>query len=1151
MRDLTRARTIAIAFIGALFATATAEQAQAQNAVITGKVASLFGQAIEGANVYINDLNVSVPTNAQGEYTISIAPSRASGQQMTIRVRALGFSPDARPIKITAGSQTVNFSLKQDINRLDEIVVTGSVEGTERAKVPFSVARLSSEDIPVPALDPLRALAGKVAGVRIAQTSGFPGTTPEIMMRGPKSINGTNRTVGPLLIVDGVILHVGSLEELGGLDIESVEVVKGAAGASLYGSQAANGVIVIKTKRGHNSEGVRFSARTEYGISDVNSLDYGQPVNHHLQLDETGTRFCIGGSGNASPCSRTQDFMQEIMRINNVNADTTRTPLGFQFNAPAAAGSELLNLYQAQIWPNRYYNSFAAVATQNPITINSIDASGKAAGVRFFVSASNQSDGGAVKELKGQQQRRGRVNLDYDVRNDVTLAVSMLYDQATTDLRSGGSSNGGIFGQITRGAPAGMDYSRRDTLGRRLVRGGGSGIRGSGNGAGTLLYDMENLVNGQEAERFVGNMSANYFPTDWFTLEGAFAYDNRQRTNKNWEVKGYRTFIQQTSDNNGQMTVSGRGEAAYNGSITATMRKQITSDLSGKLSVRGLFDNDVLFTSSSSGEVFVVKDVFTLSNTTTNKSVSSSTTTVKNQGFFAGGTADYKGKYILDGTYRYDGSSLFGSGNRWAPFGRVSGVWRVSEESFWNVGFMTDFRLRASRGSAGATPSFTAQYETYSCGTTGCSLGQAGNPNLKPETTTETEVGTDFQLFNRLGVELTNARSTTVDQILNVPTPASLGFSSQWRNAGTLDNNTYELAMSFPVMNRKNLSWSMRGTYDHTVTSISKLNIPAYFTSTGLGNGDGSIFFITANDSSISQRTNWSHAPTDSYKQNRFGNIWGRMFYKSCSQLPNRAVTVGATTTTYDLQSQCGPGKEYQVNNQGYVVWVGAGNSWQDGITKNLWQTYLPKGSSPFNYPLSFGHPIVDRPLRGEPLEGIGRLHVLGNTLPDFRMTFSNNFQYKRLSAYALLDGTFGNDIYNRGEGWGIFDFNSAHFDQASNTVETAKPVGYTWRAGGSEGVGTGGFYDILGPNSYAVESDSYAKLREVSLTYRVGPVASMGDWTIGVVGRNLMTFTNYSGYDPETGVSGGPSGSGLVNQVDAAQFPTLRTYTFTLSTRF
>jgi TonB-linked SusC/RagA family outer membrane protein len=1145
MRNLTRARTIAITLLAALFAVVTPEQAQAQNAVITGKVTSQFGQNVEGAQIYINDLNISVPTNAQGDYTINIPPSRASGQQVNLRVRALGYAPEVRPIRVTAGTQTINFSLKQDINRLDEIVVTGSVEGTERAKVPFAVARLSTEDLQVPALDPLRALQGKVPGMRVAQTGGQPGSTPEIMMRGPTSINASGRATGPLIIVDGAILNVGSLEELGGLDIESVEVVKGAAGASLYGTRAANGVITIKTKRGASQEGVRFNVRSEYGYSDLNSLEYGMPVNHHLPLDETGKRFCVAGASNVAPCSRTTDWMKEILRINNVNADTTRTPQNMQFNSPALGGGELLNVFQAQIWPNQYYNSLAQAATRNAITLNQVDASGKMAGVRFYVSGSYQNDEGAVKGLEGQQQRRGRVNLDYDVRNDLTISASTLYDKGTTDLRSGGSSNGGIFGQLLRGAPAGTNYSARDSLGRRIVRGGGAGLRGTGNGGGTFLYDMENLESFRESQRFLGNLGASYFPADWVTVEAQFAYDNRQRDDRSYVYKGYRTFTASTGTNNGNMQVGNLSNEAMNGSLTATFRRQINSDLNAKLSFRGLFDQEKTFTNNSSGQVFVTKEIYTLSNTTTNKTATSSGSTVKNQGVFAGASADYKGKYIFDMTYRYDGSSLFGAGNRWAPFGRVSGVWRISEEDFWNVGWMSDFRLRASRGTAGSTPRFDAQYETYSCNTSGCSLGQAGNSQLKPETTTELEFGTDFQLFNRLGVELTNARSETKDQILNVPTPASLGFSNQWRNAGTLTNNTYEVALNLPVLNRRDFSWSMRGTWDRTRTYITELFIPEYFTSGGTGQGTGSLFLITANDSSNFQRlcaTGGGCNPNDKEPMNRYGNLWGRMFYKTCAELPT------------SVQAQCGPGKEFEVDNKGWVVWVGTGNSYKDGITKNLWQTYLPRGaaSNPWGYQLYFGHPIIDRPLNGVAGAGTGRNHILGNTLPDFRMTYSNNVQYKRLSLYALFDGTFGHDINNQGEGWGLLDFASGYFDQAGTSVETAKPIGYGWRVGGSEGVGTGGFYDALGPNTYNVEDGTYVKLRELSLTYRVGAVRGIGDWTLGLVGRNLLTMTSYSGYDPETGVSGGgQSNSGLVNQVDAFGFPTLRSFTFSLSTRF
>lgn len=1128
-----RVRAIALAFLSVLLILPAAT-AQAQNAVITGKVTSENGQPVEAANLYINELAVSVGSNAAGVYTITIPAARVSGQKLNLRIRSIGHQSQVRVITITAGTQTQNFTMQQDVNRLSEVVVTGVVEGTERSKVPFSVGHVSAEDLPVPALDPIKALAGKVAGLRIAQTSGQPGSTPEIQLRGPTSINATGRSDGPLIIVDGAILNVGSPQELGGLDIESVEVVKGAAGASLYGARAANGVITITTKRGGSgSDGIKFNARSEYGMSDLNSVNYGEPINHQLQLDETGKRFCVQGTSNIANCSRTIDWMTEIYRINNVNADTVRTPVTTQYSTPSTA--DLTNVYQSQQWPGHYYNMLAQALRRNPVALNAIDATGKVAGVRFYASGSYQNEQGAIRGLNGNQQRRGRVNLDYDARHDLTISLSSLYDNGTSDARVAGSSNGSLFGQLLRGAAAGTDYLAVDTLGRPIVRSGGASLRSpTGNGGGTFLYDTQNAFDTQQSGRFLGTASAKYFPRDWVTFEAVAAYDNRQRLETSYQLKGYRTFATNTALNSGNMQLANRNEESYNANLTATIRKQLRNDLNAKVIVRTLFDQDNLIQNGNSGQIFLVKDVLQASNTSTNFTATSSSQTIKNTGALAGISLDWKDRYILDATYRVDGSSLFGEGNRYAPFGRFSGVWRVSEESWWHMKGISDFRLLASHGTAGGSPRFTAQYETYNVAAGNITLGQAGNSKLRPETTTENEFGTNFTLFNRMGVEVTNAFARTKDQILLVNTPAALGFSTQWQNAGTLDNHTWEVALNLPIIDKKDLSWNMRGTWDRTRTYITALFAPEYVQDAGTGQGTSSMFHITANT-----------ALSNGFQQNRFGSIWGRKFYKSCGEMDA------------SLQAQCGDGKAFQQNDAGYIVWVGAGNSWKDGITKNLWQTFLPGTASPYGdkVPLYFGLPIVDRPLRGQPGEGAGINQIIGNTLPDFRFTWNNTVTYKRLTLYGLLDGTIGNDIYNQGEGWGLLDFSSANFDQGGKTVETAKPVGYSWRAGPSESTGIGGFYDVLGPNNYVVESGSYAKLREVSLTYKVGAVNGVGDWTVGVIGRNLLTLTHYSGLDPEVGSNNGSgsvgSGSGLVNQTDAFGFPTLRTFTLSLSTRF
>jgi len=1132
MITMNRVRALAAALLGVvLVAPSASAQAGSGNAVINGTVLSEFGRPIEAAQVYITELSISVGTSGDGKYTISIPAARVSGQQVNLRVRAIGQSPGVKPIRLQAGTQTVNFELKADVNRLDEVVVTGVVgEGQERSKVPFAVAHLSTEDLPVPAMDPVTALAGKVSGMRIASTSGRPGSTPEIQLRGVTSINSAGRSTSPLFIVDGAIMNVGSLQELGGLDIESVEVVKGAAGASLYGTRAANGVITIKTKRGGSgADAVKFNVRSEYGLSDLSTLDWGMPLNSALNLDETGSRFCVTGTANQAPCSRTIDWMTEVYRVNGVKADTTRTPVVLQNNTPGLV--DLQNTYQATPWPGKRYDALAQLTSANPTTLNSVDATGKIGGVRFFVSGSYQGEQGAFKGLNGNNQRRGRVNLDYDARPDLTISVSSLYDNGYNDNHSAG------FGSLLRAVP-GTDYLAKDSLGRAILVLTPSHSP-AGNGDGSPYYSNSGVSqNYTNSTRWLGNVNGRYYPADWITLEGTFAYDNRQSLGKNYAIKGYRTQTTSSSANNGNISFGNDGDEAYNGNLTASFRKQLRNDLNGRLQLRGLFDQENVVSNSSAGQVFSVKDIYTTSNATTNKTASSSSQTVKNVGFLTGASLDFKDRYVLDGTFRYDGSSLFGSGNRWAPFGRVAGVWRISQEPWYNVPHLTDLRFRASHGTAGSTPRFSAQYEVYSVSNGNITLGTAGNKNLKPETTTEDELGTDFTLFGRLGTEFTFAHAITRDQILQVNTPSSLGFATQWQNAGTLDNKTFEVAASLPIINQKDFTWSMRGTWDRTRTYITQLFTPEYTTDGGTGQGTTNFFHITANPQ-----------VNDGQPQNRFGGIWGREFYRQCSQMPS------------SLQSKCtddrnaAPGTfEYQANGDRYIVWVGQGNTWRDGITRNLWVTKMSGSVSPFGngIPLYWGMPIIDRPLRGQPGEGVGIQHILGNVFPDFRWTYTNNVSYKRLTLYGLFDATWGQEINNQGEGWGLLDLSSHQFDQAGKSVEEAKPTGYEWRAGGSESTGIGGFYDLLQPNSYAVEDGSFIKLREVSLSYRVGSVRSFGDWSVGLIGRNLHTWTKYSGLDPEVGSNGGNgTTSSLTNSTDAFGFPNVRTFTVYLSTRF
>jgi len=266
--------------------------AAAQTATVTGKVTNDQGQPIAGANVFIQTLNIVATANAEGNYNLSVP--NGVGQKVMLGARFIGFVPHTRPVTLTSDAQTQNFTLKADPFRLEEVVVTGVTGETSAKKLPISVSHISEEQIKnVPAGDPVMALAGKVPGAKISSGRGNPGANPTIRLRG-----STNLTTGgstPMILVDGVITQTANgISDIDANDIESIEVLKGAAAASFYGSSAANGVINIRTKRGKDvgDNHVSYTVRSEYGQSGV--ADFGKaPVDQDpLGLSPLGTIDC-------------------------------------------------------------------------------------------------------------------------------------------------------------------------------------------------------------------------------------------------------------------------------------------------------------------------------------------------------------------------------------------------------------------------------------------------------------------------------------------------------------------------------------------------------------------------------------------------------------------------------------------------------------------------------------------------------------------------------------------------------------------------------------------------------------------------------------------------------------------------------------------
>jgi TonB-linked SusC/RagA family outer membrane protein len=1098
----------------ALLSFAPAGAQAQQTGTIQGIVLdAVTNRPVPGAQIAVEGTDLVRITNDQGRYLILNVPAGSH----TLRLELLGYNAVTRSVTLAAGqTATVNLTVEPTAIALGELVVTGVSGGAmERAKVPFSVSRVDLDQMPVQAVNPLSQIQGKVPGANIASTSGRPGTAPSVILRGPTSINASGRSQEPLYIVDGVVLS-GSIADLNPADIESVEIVKGAAASTLYGSRAASGVIQITTRRGA-LDGIRFTARSEYGVNDIES-DFGIARNHSLLLDETGTRFCVlDAYGTGNVCSRSIDYAAEQRRINNVAGDFALAPPAFPVDPGAVlSGNQTRRIFLAGEWPGETYNAVEQLVDPKPLAQNDFSMSGRIGSTTFFSSVGHTKQSGAIQGLKGFERFNGRINLGQRVGDQWNIELNSYIARSTLDGTN--QEEGGVgFFRLTR-TPAVVNINQRDDFGRLYIRTnlGSAGVQNE-----NPLYSFENTQREDVRWRYLIGGTVRYSPLTWLDADANASVDRLNNNFRQYNNRGFRTTNNSPATNNGLIFNGVNNSQSINTSAGLTVRPQLTDRIASRFNLRWLYEQQSGDNRSLQGNLLRVADVDAAANATNIQNISSSKVQTRQMSFSAGTFLDVFDRYTFDFAVRRDGNSRFGEDNRWQTYWRGSGAWLMAREAWFPTTAVSVFTLRGSYGTAGNVPSYAAQYETYNIGAGGTlNAATLGNPTLRPEVVTEVEVGADLELYERWGLTLTYANSLSKDQILPVPIAVASGFPTQWQNAGELRNQTWEASLTLPlVRNRGGFTWTSRANYTQNRTMVEKLSVPAFFIGTGLQ--------ATADVFRIEEGV-------------QYGAIYGRIFMTSCDQLPS------------EFRSQCGgAGSAFQRNDEGWLVWVGEGNNPNMGITHNLWNAVLPAAQGPYGVQAAWGMPILVRDENSSPVR-----QKVGSALPDFRIGMSHTLQYRKLALYGLFEGVFGRDVWNQGRHWSYLDFLGREIDQGGKSVESAKPIGYYYRAGpgpGGNANGIGGFYDILSPSNYMVEDASFIKLRELSASYNIGRVSSFGDWTVTVIGRNLKTWTDYKGFDPEVGIgsSGGESGSGLINAIDAFTFPQLRTFSFVLSTSF
>ena len=459
---------------------------------------------------------------------------------------------------------------------------------------------------------------------------------------------------------------------------------------------------------------------------------------------------------------------------------------------------------------------------------------------------------------------------------------------------------------------------------------------------------------------------------------------------------------------------------------------------------------------------------------------------------------DYAQKYIFSALIRREGSSLFGPDERWSNFYRGSVAYRVTEDL--KIPGVQELKLRASIGTAGIRPTFEQRFETFRLINGTATKNTLGNNILRPAQSQEIELGLNLNFLNAFSFEFNYSNIETEDQILLVPLSGAVGFTGQWRNAGTISADVYEFALGVDMarllkINNSDFSWSINTTFDRIEQTISKLNVPAY--NTGPGIQQSTLFRV---EEGIS-----------------FGTMIGEVYATSLDQLAG--------------QEGVNP-SDYTINSFGYAV---------------LTSTLGTKDEVPYK--------LLDE--NGSPLA-----QAIGDINPDFRVGISNSIRYKGLKLYTLFDWRQGGDIYNKSKQWLYRDFRHA------DIPNTGLPRNF---------FGSNGLYNVNVNNNHFVEDGSFFMLREAALSYQISPKTMesvfgdiLGSIRFSVIGRNLFTITDYTGFHPDVTSSPRtentlsnrvqnaqgsdaqtPNGDPSLFLVDGFNYPLARTFTFRLELTF
>jgi TonB-linked SusC/RagA family outer membrane protein len=1080
-----------------LLLSATRLLAQA-GATISGRVTSDAGAPLPGATVLISGTNIGAQTSDDGTYTFVVPAARVTGATVTVTARVIGYS--ARSVQVTVNPGTTvnqNFSLTVNPFHLGEVVVTGAGMTTTRERLGVTINRVDSSTIRR-ASEPqniVAALAAKAPNVNVRTQSGEPGAGASIVIRGEASLTGTNQ---PLFVVDGqpidnqtvstasLAVNGGNLaDRQGGIvtpnraadispaDIESIEILKGSAAAAVYGARAANGVVLITTKRGRGGP-TRVSISSQVNFDKARLVDF-------LQHDYAQGSLARRVRGNPAPIP---DAAATCGDTPDCSPTAGRTSWGAKLPDGTPTYDHLAELFRSGVTAD-----------------NNVQISGGNERTSFYSSVGLTNQLGMIKGPNNKYNRASfRLKGTQEVGSKITLGGNFNYIDARGAFVQHGNDVSGLLLGALRTPPAFNNEPYLNELGlQRAYRFPNATSVEAFNCCAYYdnpFFAINSNGNRSEVGRAISNFNVDWRPLEWLTVKetvgGDYYTDSRLQA----------LPLTSANDAPGSVIRADQTNLVIDHNLIASASTDRGQNLNATLTVGQNLNSRRYRQLSSQGEGLIGPAPLAIENTINQTGLEFKTLRHIESYFGQGELNLYQQLYLTAGI-RNDGFSTFGASQRRHNFKKASAAWTFSnllhgdrQTGLWSFG-----KLRAAYGETGREPNVYAALNALSTIVQfGSGYGDAlrtsiggvpgvtssttlGNAALRPELQRETEFGADLGFLDQkidLSVVTYNKKSSDVILPITV-NAAGTGFTSAFKNTGALTNKGLEISLNARPVTTQNLAWELGLQYGRNRGKVTSLGGAQIF---DLGEGFG------ANEAEGADVI--GYAP---------GVIIGTGFVRCGRGTHIEVPGIGGGATPQDIDALCAatPGG-YKRN----ALFLGPdGLPIADPEVRVIGDPH-PKYTMSYSTSLKVRNKVtlsglLDVKKGGTQYNGTrGALYVFGTHIDTDRRSTT---------------GTYGKD-------WDT----KTYPDVAGPGVGvTALRTPEDWERWLSI-VGTGGGF--TGPGEQFMEDAGWVKLRELSLNFTLDQpfmrrLTGFSSADIRIAGRNLKTWTKYRGLDPEVNNAG------------------------------